>query len=273
MALTLMAVHAHPDDEAIGTGGILARAAAEGIRTVVVTCTNGEYGDGPGGVKPGQEGHDPEAVAKVRKAELEAACRALNVTHLEMLGYHDSGMVDWEYKANQGVFARVPLEEATQRLAALFEHYRPDVVVTYEEESAYDHPDHVQTARVTLATAKATGIPRKLYLTALSLKNWQKLATMMQERGIESPFSDPDPAWVERLQASEAKITTAVDVKAYAQAKRAAVQAHASQMDESFFNKLPPDLFDFAFGEETFIRASDTTGVPVPEVDLFAGLR
>ena len=273
MALTLMAVHAHPDDEAIATGGVLARAAAEGIRTVVVTCTNGEYGDGPGGVKPGQEGHDPEAVAAVRKGELEAACRVLGVDHLEMLGYHDSGMVEWDFKGNDGVFARVPLAEATQRLGALFAHYRPDVVVTYEEESAYDHPDHVQTARVTLATARATGIPRKLYLTALSLRNWEKLAALMRERGIENPFSDPDPTWVERLQASEAKITTAVDVQAYAQAKRSAVQAHASQMDESFFNKLPPDLFGLAFGTETFIRASDTTGTPVPEDDLFAGLR
>lgn len=272
MALTIMAVHAHPDDEAI-TGGFLAKAASEGIRTVVVTCTNGEYGDGPGGVKPGQEGHDPEAVAQVRKAELEASCKALGVDHLEMLGYHDSGMVDWEFKAQEGVFARVPLEEATARLAALFEHYRPDVVVTYEEESAYDHPDHVQTARVAFATARATGIPRKVYQTALSFRNWDKLAVLMKERGIENPFPDPDPKWIERLAASEAKITTAVDVKAYAETKRAAVRAHASQMDGSFFTKLPPDLFDMAFGEETFIRAIDATGAPVPEVDLFAGLR
>jgi len=156
--LTLMAVHAHPDDEAIGTGGVLARAAAEGIRTVVVTCTNGELGDAPGGVKPGEEGHDEAEVVAIRRAELEKACRELGVEHLEMLGYHDSGMVDWSYKGRSDVFAQVPVAEAAARLSGLFERYRPDVVISYEEGAAYDHPDHVQTARVALAAMKtATG--------------------------------------------------------------------------------------------------------------------
>src|SRR3954462_2676229 len=105
--LTLMAVHAHPDDEASGTGGVLARYAAEGLTTVparyaaeglttvLVTCTDGRCGDGPGGVKPGEPGHDPEAVVRLRRAELEAACAVLGVSHLEMLDYHDSGMMGW----------------------------------------------------------------------------------------------------------------------------------------------------------------------------------
>src|SRR6476659_1534130 len=93
--LTLMAVHAHPDDEATGTGGLLARSAAEGIRTVLVTCTDGGCGDGPGGVKPGEPGHDPAAVAASRQAELEASCAILGVSDLEMLGYADSGMAGW----------------------------------------------------------------------------------------------------------------------------------------------------------------------------------
>ena len=85
--LTLMAVHAHPDDEASSTSGVLARYAAEGVTTVVVTCTDGRCGDGPDGVKPGEPGHDPEAVVAVRRRELEASCATLKVTHLEMLGY------------------------------------------------------------------------------------------------------------------------------------------------------------------------------------------
>src|SRR3984893_3362895 len=128
--LTLMAVHAHPDDEAISTGGALARAAAEGIRTVVVTCTNGELGDGPGGVKPGEEGHDEAAVAATRLAELEEACRILDVTDLELLGYHDSGMVDWQFKDRADVFCNVPIEVSSGRLVELFEKYQPDVVIT-----------------------------------------------------------------------------------------------------------------------------------------------
>src|SRR5215472_15985638 len=110
--LTLMAVHAHPDDESSSTGGVLALYADEGITTVLVTCTNGEYGDGPLHVKPGEEGHDPDQVAKTRRAELEQACEVREVTHLEMLGYHDSGMPDWEYKDDEHVFCNVPLEES-----------------------------------------------------------------------------------------------------------------------------------------------------------------
>src|SRR4051812_477184 len=94
--LTLMAVHAHPDDEATGTGGILARYAAEGIETVLVVCTDGAAGDGPGGVKPGEPGHDRDAVVAMRRSELEASCAALKVGDLEMLGYADSGMMGWE---------------------------------------------------------------------------------------------------------------------------------------------------------------------------------
>ena len=93
--LTLMAVHAHPDDEAISTGGILARYSAEGVRTVLVTCTNGELGDAPGGIKPGEPGHDEAVVVPLRRKELEASCEVLGVTNLELLGYHDSGMEGW----------------------------------------------------------------------------------------------------------------------------------------------------------------------------------
>src|ERR1700681_2474651 len=105
--LTLMAVHAHPDDESSSTGGVLARYSDEGMTTVLVTCTNGEYGDGPGHVKPGEEGHDPEQVAKTRLAELDVACGHLGVSHLELLGYHDSGMPDWPYQDDDHTFSNV----------------------------------------------------------------------------------------------------------------------------------------------------------------------
>ena len=92
--LTLMAVHAHPDDEASSTGGVLALYSDQGVRTVVVTCTNGEFGDAPGQVKPGEDGHDEQAVAQLRLDELRQSCKILGVTNLELLGYHDSGMPD-----------------------------------------------------------------------------------------------------------------------------------------------------------------------------------
>src|SRR6201992_2047084 len=93
--LTLMAVHAHPDDESSSTGGVLATYSAEGIRTVCATCTTDEFVDAPGGIKPGQDGHDEATVAQIRLAELRQATKLLGVTDLELLGYHDSGMVEW----------------------------------------------------------------------------------------------------------------------------------------------------------------------------------
>ena len=123
-SLTLMAVHAHPDDESSSTGGVLATYSAEGIRTVVVTCTNGEFGDAPGGIKPGQDGHDEATVAQIRLAELSQATKLLGVTNLELLGYHDSGMPEWDYKNRPDAFCNVPAAEVTGRISALIERYR-----------------------------------------------------------------------------------------------------------------------------------------------------
>src|SRR5208282_5845069 len=129
--LTLMAVHAHPDDEASSTGGILARYSAEGVRTVVVTCTNGELGDGDGGSKPGDPGHDEASVVATRRQELQQSCDILGGTNLELLGYHDSGMMGWPQNDAEGSFWKTPVAEASGRLSELMELYRPQVVVTY----------------------------------------------------------------------------------------------------------------------------------------------
>src|SRR3978361_796552 len=116
-----MAVHAHPDDEATGTGGVLARYASEGIQTVLVTCTDGRCGDGPGGVKPGEPGHDPAAVATARQAELEASCAILGVSALEVLGYADSGMAGSPTNDVPVSFWKTPVDEAARRLGDLME--------------------------------------------------------------------------------------------------------------------------------------------------------
>src|SRR5690606_37363855 len=118
--------YARPGDGATGTGGVLARYAAEGVGTVLVTCTDGGCGDGPGGVKPGDPGHDPAAVAAMRRRELEASCDVLGVGELEMLGYADSGMMGWPSNDAPGSFWRTPVEEGAARLADLMRHYRPE---------------------------------------------------------------------------------------------------------------------------------------------------
>ena len=189
---TLMAVHAHPDDEASGTGGVLATYSAEGIRTVVVTCTNGEFGDAPGGVKPGQDGHVTDAVAGLRLSELRQSAKILGVSHLELLGYHDSGMPEWDYKTRPDAFCNVPFAEVTGRIAALIEQYRPQVVITYDDKGLYQHPDHVYASQTAQAAVAQTGIPAKLYLTAMRGSDWQKIRDALREAGVDMPAMDAD---------------------------------------------------------------------------------
>jgi LmbE family N-acetylglucosaminyl deacetylase len=269
-----MAVHAHPDDESSSTGGVLAKYSAEGIRTVVVTCTNGEFGDAPGKIKPGEPGHDPDQVAKLRLSELHTAIDYLGVTDLEVLGYHDSGMSDWDYKDRADVFGNVPLDVVSARLSDLMEKYRPQVVVTYDDNGGYDHPDHLHASRAAVAAVKATGIPSKLYLTAMRRSRWADMWQALKDAGEEVPdFGEIDEEAVRRMDESEARITTTVDIRPEMDRKNKALRAHASQIEESWFSKIPPEVAVKIFGDETFIRAMDRTGAPVPETDLFAGLR
>ncbi|SEG87058.1 N-acetylglucosaminyl deacetylase, LmbE family [Actinacidiphila yanglinensis] len=274
--LTLMAVHAHPDDEASSTGGLLARSAAEGVRTVLVTCTDGRCGDGPDGTKPGQPGHDPEAVVAVRRAELLKSCDILAVSHLELLGYADSGMMGWPTNDAPGSFWTVPVDEAAEQLAAVMRRERPDVVVTYDENGFYGHPDHIQAHRITVAALdrlSADEQPAKVYWTAMPRTTMQELIGRLsadatseepgeQEQGEQPPLGLPDE-----------DISTWVDTADFADRKFDALSAHASQPDNSFFIALGREYFAQLLGVETFVRVRDRTGAALPERDVFAGLR
>ncbi|HXC84668.1 MAG TPA: PIG-L family deacetylase [Trebonia sp.] len=270
--LTLMAVHAHPDDEASG-GGILATYSDEGVRTIVVTCTNGEYGDAPGGIKPGQPGHDPEKVAQLRLAELRESVRILGVSDVETLGYRDSGMPDWEYKNSPDAFSNIPIEVVADRIGVLLTKYRPDVLVTYDDQGAYQHPDHVHASLSAQAAAASTGIPAKVYLSTMRGSSWRKIWDALRAAGEQVPDWDIDEERARRAAEAEKRITTTIDIRPVLGRKREALFAHGSQIDESWFSKVPVDVTEAAFGYEYFIRSVDTTGAPVPETDLFAGLR
>jgi LmbE family N-acetylglucosaminyl deacetylase len=266
--LTLMAVHAHPDDEAIGTGGVLARYAAEGVRTVLVTCTNGEQGDAPGGMKPGEAGHDAAEVAQLRLAELRSAAGHLKVSHLELLGYHDSGMVGWEANEDPEVFCNVPLAEPTGRIAELMRRYEPQVVVTYDSNGGYGHPDHIQAHRATVAAAESTGIPAKVYYVAIPRSGVADMRRRLQASGVDTDalgvpdgFGSPDE-----------DITTVIDVSGYVDPKRRALAAHASQTENFFLNRLPEEILVAALSIECFTLRGAPEGLP-REDDLFAGLR
>jgi LmbE family N-acetylglucosaminyl deacetylase len=271
--LTLMAVHAHPDDEASSTGGVLALYSDEGIRTIVVTCTNGEFGDGPAGLKPGEEGHDTADVAQIRLAELRESIKHLGVTELEVLGYHDSGMPEWEYRNSPDAFCNVPLDTVAGRIGALMEQYRPAVLITYDPDSTYQHPDHVHAARAALAAAKATNIPAKVYLTAMRRSGFQKIAEALRAAGEDVPEWEMTEEEERKMRESEAQITTTVDIASVLDRKRTALLSHSSQIADSWFSKIPPEIAAEVFGQETFIRFFNKAQASVPETDLFAGLR
>ncbi|MET8868445.1 PIG-L family deacetylase [Nonomuraea sp. NPDC004580] len=269
--LTLMVVHAHPDDECLSTGGILARYSEEGIRTVLVTCTNGEQGDGAGGVKPGDPGHDDAAVAVQRLGELRESVAHLGVEHLELLGYRDSGMEGWEANAHPEAFANVPLETSAGRLAELMERYRPQVVVTYDETGGggYGHPDHVRAHQITVAATERTGIPDKLYHTAIPRAAIKRMFELMRANGVD--FGDELPS--DDFGTPDEKVTTVVDVTAYAERKLKALRAHESQGENIFFLRMPEEAQQQAFSHEAFERVLSKVDAPAHEDDLFAGLR
>ncbi|MFD0687500.1 PIG-L family deacetylase [Actinomadura fibrosa] len=266
--LTLMAVHAHPDDEVISTGGLFARYDAEGIRTVLVTCTNGEQGDDAGGVKPGEPGHDAAGVAERRLAELRESAGHLAIGDVELLGYRDSGMDGWATNDDPEAFANVPFDDAVARLAALMEKYRPQVVVTYDENGGYGHPDHIQAHRIAVAAAERTGIPDKLYYTAVPRSGLKQMFEYTREAGIELGFEPPDD-----FGTPDELVTSTVDVSPYVERKRKALEAHASQGENIFLLRLPEEVQFMVFSQEHFTRVSSRVEAPDHEDDLFAGLR
>ena len=156
--LTLLAVHAHPDDESISTGGILSKYSANGTRTVLAYGTRGEAGDilNPKFVspKPGLN------IKKVRAIELAAAVKVLTVGMVYFLGYRDSGMAGSPENHHPLAFAQADIQEATARLVEIIRQVRPQVIVTYNEKGTYLHPDHIMANRVTLRAFQASGDAR-----------------------------------------------------------------------------------------------------------------
>ena len=268
---TLLAVHAHPDDEVIGTGGILARYAAEGVRTVLVTCTDGAVGE-----ISDPSLATPENLAEVRSHELDESVRLLKVSRLVKLGYRDSGMAGTADNTNPASFNQANLDEAIQRVVEVVREERPQIIVTYDERGGYGHPDHIRAHQVAVAaferTRDADHAPSKLYYAVVPRSALLRFAERIRAAGIPSPFSEVRESTEDiPFGVPDELVTTLVDVSRYVDAKRAALQAHRTQMGpDQFFMKLPPDLFAEAFGRESFQRI--TGPGPSAETDLFEGL-
>lgn len=284
--LVLLCVHAHPDDEVTSTGGVLARYAEEGVRSVVVTATGGERGEivGPG--------MDPDEVrprlAEVRRAELATALELLGAEGLRFLGYRDSGMVGTEGNDDPGSFWRAPLDEAVGRLVGHVRELRPSVYVTYDPFGGYGHPDHVQAHRVGVLAAEAAGDPRlypeagpawripKVYQQVLPRSMLAGLADAFAAAGVAPPSDDGQDldAMAALMGVDDELVTTTVDVRPWLDRKWAALRAHVSQIaPDSFFLQVPESLRADVFGTEHFVRTRSLVACDDVEDDLFSGLR
>ena len=278
----LLLVHAHPDDECFSTGGLIARSIAEGHRVDLVTCTGGEEG----------EIHDPTLDAseaqprlrEIRAGELQCSLEALRgsgpgTLELHLLGYRDSGMMGTESNERPEAFWNADLDEATGRLVAIVRRTRPAVIVSYDENGNYGHPDHINAYRIATAAWDAAadasrfpdaGAPHaigKIYQTVFSRDRWTELQDRMRERGLPPPWEGSEEEQGDEAASSDDQegeerewgvphdqITTVVDVAAWGTQKLASMDCHKTQrQDLGWMINLPPDLQELALSPETFM--------------------
>src|SRR5207248_255692 len=266
---TLLLVHAHPDDEAISTGGVMMKAAADGHRVVLVTATRGEAGE----IHNMDEAASRPRLGEIRTQELENASRILGVSRGEFLGYRDSGMVGTPENDDQRSFHQAAVDEAAQRLAAILREEKPEVVVTYAEDGVYGHPDHIKAHFVTNAALDALlrssepWTPKKLYYTAIPRSLMQKFMEQMPEEARR------EETGIRIVGTPDELVTTKVDVGDYVDRKREAFAAHVSQNDpNSWFATMADQIYRLAFGTEYYQLARGKPGSALPEDDLFAGI-
>jgi len=267
-------VHAHPDDECVGTGGSIARLVDEGVRVDLVTCTDGAEG----------EIHDPtldaeEArprLAAIRATELACSIDSLGggaIKH-HTLGYRDSGMMGTDANSHPDAFWQVELALATRRLAEIVREARPAAIVSYDENGNYGHPDHINAARIArdayLASAGEAWAVSRFHEIAFVREGWDGLMATMKERGIAFPWGpDADDPEAEESESREfgrpeAEVTTRVDVSAFVEQKRRSMDCHRTQrQDMGWLLELPEDIGREVLATEYYVlRWLDGRDVP-----------
>ncbi|HEV3267247.1 MAG TPA: PIG-L family deacetylase [Acidimicrobiales bacterium] len=285
MGLTFLAVHAHPDDEASSTGGLYRLLADQGVRTVLVTCTNGECGDALDGAKPDADHHDGDEVAKIRAVELDNAVKILGIDRLVRLGYRDSGMKGWPQNEDPESFWATPVDEAAKRLAEVLLEERPQVVMTYNAYGFYGHPDHVQAHRVTMAALELLDYEPTLYFNAIPNSVMAIMSARWEQEEREKREADeakgvvraPEPEESEEdrvdMGTPDELVDVTVDVSSANDAKFDALAAHHSQIGDSFWMKMGREQFKEVMRTEWFVRVTNPTNVVGPSSDIFVGYR
>ena len=275
---TAVFFHAHPDDEALSTGGTMSLASRAGHRVVLVCATDGSLGETPGL----DDSHSPTAaqLAEMRETELHTAAGLLGVHRVVMLGYRDSGMAGDPANEDPDCFWQADDLEAAERLAEVLGDEQADLLTCYDANGTYGHPDHIKVHRVGVRAAELAGVG-VVYEATLHRDHFRssmkELMRMAAEAGID-PIREQDQAEFEAeldggtVGVEGTRITHHIDVRAALDAKRAAIRAHASQIPaDSFFVALPDEAFELAFGTEWFIRRGAASG-DATSTDLFAAL-
>ncbi|MCZ2404424.1 mycothiol conjugate amidase Mca [Paenarthrobacter sp. Z7-10] len=291
--LRLLAVHAHPDDEASKGAAMMARYAAEGIEVMVATCTGGERG---GIQNPAMEvdAHSKRDMAGTRRTEMAKAAAALGIQH-RWLGFVDSGLPEGDPlpELPAACFARQPLERAAAPLVRLVRRFKPQVIVSYDENGGYPHPDHIMAHRVAVEAFHAAGDssryagagpvwePSKLYYDlAFNPQRFRALHFALEEAGLQSPYAERIAAWMEsdaegnKPPVGRHPTTTQVDCGEYFEHREAALRAHATQVDpEGFFFAVSAGMQRTVWPWEDYSLIESRVETSLPEHDLFAGLR
>jgi len=279
---TLLAILAHPDDESYGTGGTLARYAAEGVDVHVAIATDGAAGS----IAEGWEG-DRARLAEARALELAEACRILGVT-LHNLGYRDSGYINDPANQHPAAFIQADKREAVGRVVRLIRELRPQVVITHDETGGYFHPDHIQCYVVTMAAVTAAADPQqyaeighapfqieRLYCTVFS-NRWVKFISFLMRLRGQDPTQvgrnkDID---LTRLGVPPGRVHAVINYRRYWDVKQQASAAHSSQGGGTGFSRLLPVwLFKLFMANETYMRVHPPVPDGFRERDLFAGLK
>jgi len=282
--LRLLAVHAHPDDESSKGAATMARYVAEGASVLVVTCTGGERGDvlNPDLDRPEVWGN----IAAVRAEEM-ARARALLGVDQEWLGYVDSGLPEGDPlpPLPEGCFALADVDEAAGRLVRIIREFRPHVLVTYDENGGYPHPDHIMTHTVSMAALEAAGNPdawpehgdpwlvlKVYYHMTFHRARTVALDRAMHEHGLESPYAERLAQWPEDPVA-QARLTTFVPCADYYPVRDEALRAHATQVDpHGRWFAVPLAIQQRVWPTEDYQLVRSRVATTIPEDDLFAGV-
>jgi N-acetyl-1-D-myo-inositol-2-amino-2-deoxy-alpha-D-glucopyranoside deacetylase len=282
----LLLVHAHPDDEALSTGGTIARYSAEGAHVCLVTCTNGELGEIAEVPELGPLDDVRGRLGQVRATELEEACRRLGAVDLRMLGFHDSGMAGTPANEDAKVFMNQDLDEPVGKIVSIVREVRPQILVTYNDFGFYGHPDHIRAHQAALRAVEAAADPvyapeagdphqvAKVYYTAVP----KSLLRTAREMAKDVGWDDADDAFtdeeIERIATDDELITTSVDVSAYIERKFSALEAHRTQLGTTqWVLKMPAEYRVLGFGTEHYVLARSTVDASAErELDLFEGV-